>query len=111
MYQYKIEHVAKVRSGDTLSLVLDLGFNISTTATVRLDSAETPEYGSFDRYGKDEGLSAREFTVNWLKEAEAPLTLSTTKDRRGEYLGSLYDAQGNSLADALVKANLARPVT
>jgi len=111
VYQYKIEHVAKVRSGDTLELIIDLGFKVSTTVTIRLDSAETPEYGSFDRYGKDEGQQARDFTVAWFKDSETPFTLHTLRDRRGDYFGTVYDAQGVSLGDALVAAGLARTVT
>lgn len=111
MYQYRIEHVAKVRSGDTLYLIVDLGFNVSTTIPVRLEGAETAEYGSFDRYGKDEGQTSRDFTVKWFSEDTGPYTLQTSKDRRGEYLGIVYDGEGNSLADALVEAGLARKVT
>lgn len=111
MYQYRIEHVKRVRSGDTFELILDLGFGVSTTVSVRLDGSETAEYGTFDRFGKDEGLAAREFTINWFKrDVGQPFTLHTTRDRRGDYYGMVYDSQGVSLSDALVEAELARPV-
>lgn len=112
MYQYRIEHVKKVRSGDTFSFIVDLGFGVSTTVNVRLDGAETAEYGTFDRFGKDEGLAAREFSISWFKRDEAqPFTLHTTRDRRGDIYGTVYDAQGVSLADALIEAELARLVS
>lgn len=110
MYQYAIQHVARVRSGDAFHLVLDLGFHVSTTVGVRLETAETPEYGTFDRFGKDEGQAARDFTVEWFK-GTGPFVLHTTRDRRGDYLGTIYDANGKSLGDALIEAGLARQVT
>lgn len=109
MYQYRIEHVRKVKSGDTLSLILDLGFRVSTTADLRLDGAETPEYGSFDRYGKDEGAVARDYTVKWFAEHPAPFVVHTTKDRRDEFTGTVYDAEGVSLAADLIQEGYGRP--
>lgn len=112
MYQYAIEHVKRVRNGDTFDLIVDLGFGVSASIAVRLDGAETAEYGTFDRFGKDEGLSAREFAITWFKRDNAgPYTLNTVRDRRGDYYGTIYDAQGMSLADALVEAELARIVS
>lgn len=110
MYQYKIEHVSKVRSGDALTLVLDLGFQVSTTVSVRLDGVETPEYGSFDRFGKDEGQAARDFTVEWFKTG-APFVLHTVRDRRGDYYGTVYNSEGKDLSNALLEAKLGRSVT
>lgn len=110
MYQYKIEHVSKVRSGDALSLVLDLGFQVSTTVAVRLDGVETAEYGSFDRFGKDEGQAARDFTVEWFK-GSGPFILHTNRDRRGDYYGTVYNANGETLSAALIEAKLGRTVT
>lgn len=112
MYQYRIEHVKRVRSGDTFEMIVDLGFGVSTTVHVRLDGAETAEYGTFDRFGKDEGLAAREFTINWFKrETAQPFTLHTSRDRRGDFYGMIYDAEGQSLSDALIEAELARLVS
>lgn len=110
MYQYRIEHVSKVRSGDALTLVLDLGFQVSTTVSVRLSGVETPEFGSFDRFGKDEGATARDFTVEWFKGI-APFVLHTVRDRRGDYYGTVYNANGEDLSNALLEAKLGRTVT
>jgi len=112
VYQYKIEHVKRVRSGDTFELIVDLGFGVSTTVLVSLEGVETAEYGTLNRNGRDEGLAAREFTLQWLQREEAlPLTLHTTRDRRGDFYGLIFDAQGQSLADALLEVELARPVS
>lgn len=112
MYQYRIDHVYKVRSGDSFTLFLDLGFGVSASVRLRLEGAETAEYGTLDRTGKDEGLAAREFTLAWFQRPESqPFTVATTKDRRGDLYGTIYDAQGVSLADALIEAELARLVS
>jgi endonuclease YncB( thermonuclease family) len=108
VYQYRIEHVKKIRHGDTFELIMDLGFQVSTTVSVRLEHAETPEFGSFDRFGKDEGDEARRFTVTWFQENVGPFILHTTRDRRGDYLGTVYDANGNSLANDLITKGLGR---
>jgi endonuclease YncB( thermonuclease family) len=108
MYQYKMAHLRRVRNGDTLTVVLDLGFSVTTQVTVRLTGAETPEYGTFDRFGADEGAAARDYTLSWFKEHPAPFTVSTDRDRRGDYFGTIYDAEGKSLNEDLVTNNFAR---
>lgn len=107
MYQYQIEHVQKVTSGDSLHLVVDLGFHISTTVSVSLYGVETPEYGTFDRQsGMDKGQAARDFTVEWFKTHPQPWILHTNKDRRDgfqRWQGTIMDAEGKSLADDLIE--------
>jgi len=111
MYNYRIEHLQEVLNGDELKLVLDLGFRTSMQVHVWLNGILSPRSGQFDRTGKDLGRDSREFTVKWFAEAERPWNVQVIKEsqRRGDdvYLVDIYDANGNSLGEALVDNKMA----
>jgi endonuclease YncB( thermonuclease family) len=103
MYQYQIKEVRQVVAGDTLVLVLDLGFRISTQVEVKLSNAETQQYGT-------KGNQARTFTEKWLADEHGPFTVQTGTDRRGDYYAQIFNSEGADLGDDLVSANLGRLV-
>ena len=43
MYEYKIKEVAKVVDGDTVDIIIDLGFGLTKKERVRLVGIDTPE--------------------------------------------------------------------
>lgn len=93
-YYARLERVV---DGDTLKVVIDLGFGVSIRQTIRL-------YG-IDVYEKNTALgrAATRFVEHWL--ADKPiLVIRTIKDRTGKfgrYLGLVYDMEGNSLIEDL----------
>lgn len=103
MYQYTIKEVRQVTAGDTLVLVLDLGFRVSHQVEVKLSNAETAQYGT-------KGSQARTFTEKWLAEEHGPFVVQTGTDRRGDYYAQIFNAEGGDLGDDLVTANLGRVV-
>lgn len=110
MYNYTIEHVQEVTNGDELRLILDTGFDHSVTVKVWLNGVTTARAGSFDRTGNDLGKDAKAFTTNWFTRAPRPWNVQVSKEehRGGEsvYLVDVYDANGASLNEALVTAEL-----
>jgi micrococcal nuclease len=43
MYEYKVKEVVKVVDGDTIDVIIDLGFDLSKKERVRLAGIDTPE--------------------------------------------------------------------
>ena len=56
MYEYKIKELLKVVDGDTIDVLIDLGFNITIKQRVRLDGIDAPESMSSDQTEKKFGL-------------------------------------------------------
>ena len=43
MYEYAIKEVVKIVDGDTVDVIIDLGFNLSKKERIRLAGIDTPE--------------------------------------------------------------------
>lgn len=106
MFEYRCT-VLRVVDADTLHVEVDLGLDLRTRLTIRLDGVDAPEMST------PEGVAARDFVLGWVAEP-GPLTLRTTKDRRekyGRYLGVVHGQYGPSLNAVLVTAGHAKPYT
>ncbi len=87
----------RVVDGDTLVLMIDLGFNILHKITVRLLDIDTPELRGAER---PDGLLAKQFVENWIHDIsstglEWPLVVTTSKT--GKYGRWLADIQPTDL--------------
>ena len=58
-YIYKIKQVLKVVDGDTVDLLIDLGFDIYIEKRIRLYGINTPETRTRDLKEKKRGLAAK----------------------------------------------------
>lgn len=106
MYQYRIERITRIRAGDQLEMIVDLGFHFTGKINVILEGVECPEIGEFID-GKDVGLAARDFVVTWFREKAQPWTVLTRRKVRGTentWVATVLDAQGGALSDALIGA-------
>ena len=100
MYEYKAT-VENVVDGDTVDVLVDLGFKTSTRQRVRLARIDTPER-SQPGYA-----AARDF----VREAvlNKPVMLKTEKvSKWGYYLAEITLEDNRNLNDTLVQAQLAR---
>ena len=61
MYEYAIKEIVKVVDGDTIDIVIDLGFNLSKKERVRLAGIDSPESRTKDLEEKELGLESKEF--------------------------------------------------
>jgi len=87
MYEYKVKEVVKVVDGDTIDVIIDLGFDLSKKERVRLAGIDTPESRTRDLEEKKLGLEAKEYLATNLKEAKE-IIIQTEKDGKyGRMLG------------------------
>ena len=90
MYEYKVKEVVKVVDGDTIDVVIDLGFDLSKKERVRLAGIDTPESRTRDLEEKKLGLEAKEHLSTNLSNADH-LMISTEKDGKyGRMLGTIH---------------------
>lgn len=106
LYNYKAK-VVKVVDGDTVDVVMELGFDISYSARVRLLGINTPESRTKDLVEKAAGLEAKDFVVQWLEDRDNIVILSTQLDGKGKFgrvLGMICDKDTEEvLNETLVK--------
>ena len=90
MYEYKVKEIAKVVDGDTVDVIVDLGFSLFKKERCRVAGIDTPESRTRDKKEKIYGLEAKAYLQGVLSSAEN-LTVKTEKDGKyGRMLGWLY---------------------
>lgn len=98
--------VLKVIDGDTIDVLIDLGFSVFTKARLRLDGINTPESRTKDLEEKALGLKAKEFTRLFLINGECQIVVRK-KGKFGRWLAEVF-VNKSSLNKSLIKAKLAR---
>ena len=90
MYEYKVKEVTKVVDGDTIDVIVDLGFSLFKKERCRVAGIDTPESRTRDKKEKVYGLEAKAYLKGLLSEAKN-LTVRTEKDGKyGRMLGWLF---------------------
>lgn len=92
MYEYKVK-VIDVIDGDTIDVVIDLGFDIFTNKRIRLAGIDCPESRTTDLHEKKLGTEAKEYLKHLLGNASNVIvkTLATdTYEKYGRVLGQVY---------------------
>ena len=56
MYTYKIKQITKVVDGDTVDVIIDLGFGLTKKERVRIAGIDAPESRTRDLYEKNLAL-------------------------------------------------------
>ena len=92
-FSYRINKVTKIIDGDTIDVVLDLGFDILHKSRVRLFGIDTPESRTRNLEEKKRGLISKAFLKDKIKLAKK-LTIKTHKGSEtgkfGRILGELW---------------------
>lgn len=106
MFEYYVKEVTKVIDGDTIDVVIDLGFSIMYKSRVRLAGIDTPESRTTDKYEKALGLEAKKYLADRIKEAKN-IVIRTEKmdssEKYGRILGWLYlDGETNSINNQMI---------
>ena len=83
MYEYKCE-VTRVVDGDTIDVILDLGFNVLHKARVRLFGIDPPESRTRDIDEKVRGKMAAKFLQNAFDSGDVVIR-TELKDSRGKF--------------------------
>ncbi len=95
MYIYYVKEVVRIVDGDTIDVVLDLGFDIYKKERVRLAGVDTPEKRTRDKEEKALGIDASRWLDDALTLPEGiDLIITTLKQKQsgkyGRMLGWLY---------------------
>jgi micrococcal nuclease len=93
MYEYYVRKVENVVDGDTIDVLIDLGFDILFQSRVRLAGIDTPESRTKDLKEKALGLESKEYLKKQLKDAKS-VVIKTEKmnstEKFGRILGWIY---------------------
>ena len=89
-YNY-LATVERVVDGDTLDMLVDLGFDVSVRERFRVYGLNTPETHTTDAKEKAAGLAAKEFVTALLAKQPVPLAVTTHKDDKEKYGRYLAD--------------------
>jgi micrococcal nuclease len=87
--------VLNVIDGDTVDLMIDLGFNIHHKIRVRLYGVNTPESRTSNKEEKVLGLKAKDFTKDWLTSHKWVYinTIPDKNDKYGRILAKIYSSE------------------
>ena len=95
MYEYNCE-VKRIVDGDTVDVVIDLGFDIHYSSRVRLYGIDPPESRTRNKDEKVRGLMSKKYLTDALSKGQ--VVIKTHKDKKGKFgrvLGEMYVADKN----------------
>ena len=116
-YNFRVTKIKKVLDGDTIDVVIDLGFDLAKTERGRIAGVDTPEKRTRNLEEKALGLDA----TNWLKDklnqtikGEDELVVRTelvgAVGKYGRLLGWLYVGDSDvSLNEQMIEEGYAWP--
>jgi micrococcal nuclease len=115
MKYYYHAKLKRVIDGDTLDLIIDIGFKMTTTQRIRLASIDTPETFRRKKTSKEYrmGMAAKDYVVNRLSENSNEMKIETLKitGKYGRYLGIIWLGDSDiSLNEELVQKGFAEKV-
>ena len=84
MYEYACT-VERVVDGDTIDVILDLGFSVSYKSRVRLYGIDTPESRTRNKDEKARGKLASAFLSKAIELADQVVIRTELKDSRGKF--------------------------
>ena len=105
-YNFRVTEIKKVLDGDTIDVIIDLGFDLAKTERVRIAGVDTPEKRTRNLEEKALGIDATEWLKDKLESAidgDDDLVIRTELvggvGKYGRLLGWLY------IGDATVSLN------
>jgi micrococcal nuclease len=93
VYEYYVRKVENIVDGDTIDVLIDLGFDILFQSRVRLAGIDTPESRTKDLKEKALGLESKEYLKKQLKDAKSVIIKTEKMDsseKYGRILGWVY---------------------
>jgi len=107
MYEYNVVDVVKFVDGDTLDVIIDLGFHITRKERIRLADIDVPELNSSNEAERKISSDAKLFVMNWILK-QKNLKIKTIKDDKyGRLLGIIYGNNNECLNDILIEEGYA----
>ncbi len=114
MYEYKAK-LDRVVDGDTLDVIIDLGFKITTYQRIRLAYIDTPEISRVKHTSEEykKGIAAMNYVKKRLEDNQNEMRLNTYKrtGKYGRYIGIVWLEDSDiSLNDELVQKGHAKRI-
>lgn len=120
MYEYAIHKVIKVVDGDTVDLMVDLGFYHYVTKRFRLWGIDAPEK---EKETLEAGKTAQKFVEDWFAihstkklRVRSRKMNGSSEDKYGRWVGDIYFVESGgiltlpvSLSDQMIEKGLAIP--
>ena len=106
MYEYACK-VERVVDGDTVDVVIDLGFDIHFATRVRLYGMDTPESRTRNKDEKVRGYMSKDFLEEWMEKDD--VIIRTRRDKKGKFgrvLGEML-VRGENINKLMIKECLA----
>lgn len=104
MYEYKCQ-LLKVVDGDTIDVLIDVGFSTFRKERVRLYGINAPESRTRNLEEKKKGLAAKSRLKDILKSFGKDFLIKTEIDKKGKYgriLGVIYNLDKSNNANAIL---------
>jgi micrococcal nuclease len=111
LYHYKA-NLERVVDGDTIDVVLQLGFDINMKARIRFAGINAPESRTRDPIEKEAGLAAKRYVENWCNDGDNQVIVETQLDEKGKFgriLGRILNLEGECLNDEMIALGHAKP--
>jgi micrococcal nuclease len=111
MYKYKAK-VDRIVDGDTIDVIIDLGFKMTTNQRIRLEGINTPETYNVKKDSEEykKGMAAKKFVIQRIEANDYEAVIETEKytGKYGRYIGIVWLADSTtSLNDELVEKGFA----
>lgn len=113
MYEYKAL-VTRVVDGDTVDVVIDLGFRIKIAQRVRLLGINAPESRSSSDIEREAGKNVSRILSNTLTDKEVVLkTEKPLNDKYGRFLANIFSEKMTLMSynEKMVELGLVAPYT
>jgi len=100
--------VKSVYDGDTLTVLIDLGFNASLKMNIRILGIDTPEIRTKNKKEKEFGIKVRDYLRKKIEGKEVTVITEKPDKFGGRYLAHVY-FKGFNIAEQLIKKGYAKP--
>jgi micrococcal nuclease len=107
MYEYIVKEIVKIVDGDTVDIVLDLGFDVYRKERVRINRVDTPESNSKDVNEKKLAIEAKNYVSTWMINQKKIRIKTLKDDKYGRLLGEFYGDGDVCLSDLLINGGYA----
>jgi len=110
MYEYRIKEIVRVVDGDTVDVVIDVGFSLFLKQRVRLRGINCPELHRSKSAGVGAGEMARDYAQKWFDQNPKLLIRTYKDDKYGRLLAEIISADTQqSINQDLIKTGHASP--
>jgi micrococcal nuclease len=100
-YTYTIKEIIKYIDGDTVDVIVDLGFHVTIKKRVRLHGINTPETRTRNKSEKKKGLLAKQRLIELCEQQQDPdqfgglILKCHGLGKYGRILGEIFNGKGS----------------